>query len=132
LFDKTAFDESISNYGYEDNIFAKDLSNIGIKILHIDNTVVHSGLIENENYLTRTEESIKNLIRLYKVKKITSTKLIETYNRLHYLGMVSFLNLFNPLLKEYIKKLIYKYPENMKLFQLWKLLAFIDEIKKPA
>lgn len=79
------FDESIKGYGYEDVVFAEDLRKNCIEVDHIDNPVVHEGLETNDIFLQKTEESVKNLAKLVREKKLGSTRLTAFYDGIKWL-----------------------------------------------
>jgi glycosyltransferase involved in cell wall biosynthesis len=65
LFKKIRFDERISGYGHEDTLLGCQLDKFGIKTNHIDNPVLHAGLDSGLQFLEKTRESMRNLLRLY-------------------------------------------------------------------
>ena len=132
VFDKVKFDESIINYGYEDNKFADDLNQSSFTVFHINNEVLHLGLNENEDFINKTESSLKSLKKLHIQQNIEPTRLIKLYNRIVEFNLIRLFNLLGELLQPYIKKLILKFPGYISLFQIWKLMTFCLEMKKPA
>ncbi|WP_027124605.1 glycosyltransferase family 2 protein [Gelidibacter mesophilus] len=56
-------------YGY-DVLFSSLLKSHSIKVAHIDNQVVHLGIEKSHVYLTKTEEAINILLKLYKEGRI--------------------------------------------------------------
>ena len=65
LFEKIRFDERISGYGHEDTLLGYELDKLGIKTNHIDNPVLHAGLDTAAQFLEKTRESMRNLLKLY-------------------------------------------------------------------
>jgi glycosyltransferase involved in cell wall biosynthesis len=65
IFSKLRFDEELKQYGHEDTLFSYQLEKAGIKILHIDNGLLHEGLESNKEYLNKTRLGIENLSMLY-------------------------------------------------------------------
>lgn len=65
LFGKIRFDERISGYGHEDTLLGYELDKLGIKTNHIDNPVLHAGLDTAAQFLEKTRESMRNLLKLY-------------------------------------------------------------------
>jgi glycosyltransferase involved in cell wall biosynthesis len=84
VFDKIKFDESLSTYGHEDTLFGYALKQASIKLLHIDNPVVHLALESNEVFLNKTREALHNALTLVKQGKIPPSEIraIEAYYRL--------------------------------------------------
>ena len=58
------FDERISEYGYEDVIFGRELQRMGFSVLHTDNAAIHTGINSNEDFLLNTEAAMRTLSRL--------------------------------------------------------------------
>ena len=73
------FDEEINGYGYEDLAFANKLSQRHIKIIHIDNPLIHNKLEDVETFLAKTIEATENLYNLYRLGKVPRTRLIKAY-----------------------------------------------------
>jgi glycosyltransferase involved in cell wall biosynthesis len=65
IFSKLRFNEELKQYGHEDTLFSYQLEKAGIKILHIDNGLIHEGLESNREYLNKTKLGIENLSMLY-------------------------------------------------------------------
>lgn len=64
------FDESIIKYGHEDTLFGLELKKREIRIVHIQNPLIHIGLESAGEYLIKTGDSIENLVKLVKCGKI--------------------------------------------------------------
>jgi glycosyltransferase involved in cell wall biosynthesis len=58
IFNKIAFNETITRYGYEDLVFSYNLSQLHIKVQHIDNTIYHLGLEPSEVFIQKFESSL--------------------------------------------------------------------------
>ncbi len=96
IFEKFKFNEELKKYGHEDTLFAYQLKKAGIKLDHIDNSLIHDGLESNRDYVLKTRDSISNLNILYDRvtdKKTFSSvvKLIRYYNRLRPFGITRLL-----------------------------------------
>ena len=61
---RIAFNTDLKGYGYEDTLFAAECRNAGIEIEHIKNPVLHEGLDRHEEFLTKIEESLNNLLKI--------------------------------------------------------------------
>lgn len=132
VFEKVRFDETINSYGYEDYKFATELNANGYAILHINNEVMHNGLNENEDFLYKTEISLKTLAKLFNGHQIEETKLIKWYLHLRNWKTLGMVSLNKTWLLPLIRAAVLKFPENITLFQMWKMLIFSIEMKKPA
>ncbi|NMB71148.1 MAG: glycosyltransferase [Bacteroidales bacterium] len=65
VFASVSFDESISGYGHEDTLFGHRLWQKGIPLVHIDNPLLHDGLIPAVEFLQKGENAVKNLAKLF-------------------------------------------------------------------
>ncbi|MGD0343313.1 MAG: glycosyltransferase family 2 protein [Bacteroidales bacterium] len=65
IFSILRFNEDLKQYGHEDTLFSYQLEKAGIRILHIDNGLLHEGLETNREYLNKTRLGIQNLSMLY-------------------------------------------------------------------
>ncbi|MBT6765432.1 MAG: glycosyltransferase [Prolixibacteraceae bacterium] len=61
IFSKFHFRGNIKMYGHEDTLLGYDLFKNGIKILHIDNRLEHTGLEAGRVFLEKTRIALKNL-----------------------------------------------------------------------
>jgi glycosyltransferase involved in cell wall biosynthesis len=91
VFSKIRFNEELKQYGHEDTLFGYQLNKAGIKILHVDNGLLHEGLETNKEYLVKTKLGIENLSKLY--DKVTdkptfceTVLLLKIYNKIRYFG----------------------------------------------
>ena len=92
LFDKVRFDDEFRKYGHEDTLFGYRLKELGVKVLHIENCLVHDGLEPNRIFLQKSEEGIDNLSLLYdKIDDRRSlakqVKLLRYYSFLYNTGL---------------------------------------------
>ncbi|TVR73247.1 MAG: glycosyltransferase family 2 protein [Marinilabiliales bacterium] len=64
VFDSVKFDERITQYGYEDTLFAYNLGKLGLHIRHIDNPLMHSCVETNSAFIEKTDRGIANLVSI--------------------------------------------------------------------
>lgn len=57
VFKKIAFNENIPNLRHEDTLFAMNAKQHNIKVLHIDNPIIHHGLESSQVFLKKSEEA---------------------------------------------------------------------------
>jgi glycosyltransferase involved in cell wall biosynthesis len=69
LFQRVSFNESLTHYGHEDTLFGLELQRQSVKIFHINNPVLHTGLETNERFLQKTRESLSNLLKIVPILK---------------------------------------------------------------
>jgi len=65
IFRNIRFDESIRGYGHEDTLFGINLNDSGVKIVHLNNGLLHLGLESASVYLDKIRESGANLHLIY-------------------------------------------------------------------
>jgi glycosyltransferase involved in cell wall biosynthesis len=92
IFSKIRFNEELKQYGHEDTLFGYQLKKAGIKILHIDNGLMHEGLESNREFLNKTKLGIENLSMLYdnvtdKKSFSETVKIIRVYEMLKFLRL---------------------------------------------
>lgn len=131
LFNKIRFNEALSGYGHEDTLFGTELKKRHVDILHIDNPLCHIGLEPSEEFLQKTEQGVKNLAYLMKLKLIDNdVKLAETYETLRKLHLAgSFMKLFDRMEPGLIKNLKSSSP-SLRKFDIYKLGLLARELRE--
>lgn len=86
VFDTCRFDDSLTDYGYEDTFFGMALEEAGIPVYHIDNEMFHDGLDDNEEFLAKVSKSVQNLVKLYRDNKVndqffSQSRLLQTWDK---------------------------------------------------
>jgi len=101
VFNQIQFDEKLTEYGYEDLVFSKQLSNHSITIQHVDNPVFHLGIDSNEAFVYKSKKALLNLKFLLKNKKIGihDTQISKRYVQLKPFGIIWFLEKILPWLE---------------------------------
>ncbi len=125
------FDEAFKGYGHEDTFFAQKLKENKVIISHINNPLIHIGLENGEEFLSKTKEGIKNLILLMNGNSLllNEIKLIKTYRKLKKYKLTSLFKLIHPILNKLLTKKLLS--SNPKLFYLdmYKLTFLIHYLK---
>lgn len=120
VMERAPFDESITEYGYEDVLFGLRLQELGIPVLHTDNALLHNGINPNTHFLTNTEGAMRTLHALpltYK-QRIGLSRFAMRLQRLHLASPVRFLfQATRPLIR---CNLLSSRP-SLALFQFYKL-----------
>lgn len=125
VLNSSFFDENIEGYGYEDVAWAYDLFLKQIKIIHIDNAVVHTGLSDNVSFLTKTKQALHNLSILSEDGKIGKTRLLR------YVALTEKIPLLHKLFitcESHMEKRLQKANGGSILFDLWKM-AYLLKIR---
>ena len=82
VFDPVRFDEKITSYGQEDQVFSLELDQKKIKILRIQNPTLHTGHESNEPFLQKIENSLFNLVQIWNADPHFHDKLYKASKRL--------------------------------------------------
>jgi glycosyltransferase involved in cell wall biosynthesis len=125
ILEKNPFNENITQYGYEDLIFAKDLFKNKVLIHHIDNPVFNNDVETNRVFLAKADQSAKSLSQLIKkdkdIERISRIKLAKAYFRLKRTGGIFVYKLIYKLLKPYIQKKLLGGNASLKALDFYKL-----------
>ncbi|CAM1372125.1 glycosyltransferase family 2 protein [Tenacibaculum xiamenense] len=129
VFDRISFDQSLTKYGYEDLLFAKELQKQEISIEHMENEVYHLGIDSDELYLSKTKEALENLSQLLVGNHLNfdDTKITKFYKRVWWLCLPYFLSFFTDRLEQItIKKSSLFY---FNLFRIGYLSRMIEKLQ---
>lgn len=116
-FNMVRFDETYKGYGGEDIKFGIDAKEKGVKLVSIDNPLLHSGLDTNEVYLRKVEESLETFKQ--HETELSCTKVVSFVRQHRVLSFVA--GLLFPAAKRCMQKNLLGKKPNMKLFALYKL-----------
>lgn len=128
------FNEQLKGYGHEDTLMGVELSQFNIPVYHIDNAVLHAGLETNEQFVLKTQESIRNLLIIREEFGLHGInrhfKLLDVFSKIQNLNLVNVLSivykLSQPLLLFLLKNFYL-----MKVFDFYKL-GFLCSIYKKS
>ena len=124
IFTSILFDTSITEYGYEDVLFGKELEKRGIEILHIDNRLLHTGLEDNATFLAKTEQSLTTLHGIReKIGRTPLLNIADKLTRYHLAGL--FMRYWHYRRKHLRKNLLGNSPSLLK-FNIYKLGYFLS------
>lgn len=147
---KVMFNNRITSYGHEDTLFGFRLKELGIRIKHTNNPLIHVGLQQSEEFLEKVKVSTQNLLKIYQISKYSkelanSVSLLKCFlyiKRAGITGIVSFsFKLFDNLLVKNLKSRtpylflldIYKLGCICREYQLFKMeypdIAPNDDVK---
>lgn len=129
LFLEHPFDKQIRSYGHEDTLLGLSLKKRGVKILHIDNPLVHIGLEPAIEFLDKTNNGLENLISLVANRPelhemADEVKVLRYFFRLKKLGLISVGSRFYSLFKTQLLKNLTGPNPSLLYFDLYKL-AFL-------
>lgn len=130
VFDTCRFDETLTDYGYEDTFFGMALEEQHIPVNHINNELYHEGLDNNDLFRLKIEASVRNLDKLNRNGKVddrfrAQSRLLQTWERLRKrsYGPVVFRAL--RMMRTPITKLMMQ-ANSLKAMDLYKLVLFDD------
>lgn len=127
IFDIVRFDETCTEYGYEDALFGIELKNKSISLCHIDNILVHTGLDSNESFLRKTEVALKTLFNLQKQgKMIGECRIGKAAETLEHLKMDKLYAFLFKMSRNLVKQNLSSRHPSLLLFSLYKLGLFIE------
>ncbi len=129
------FDNSLTRYGHEDTLFGFMLKLCGIPVIHIENTVLNGEIETNEEFLTKTEAAVDNLVYIYALLQgnndfVKNVSLLKWYFRLQKLRMVFLLKLLNYCCTGRLRKRLLRGKASMRTFDLYKLLLLHEKFRK--
>jgi len=85
---KFPFDERLSGYGHEDTRFGLELARAGVRVHHLDNPVLHDGLESAADFLTKSQQAVRNLAQVLRTDGLgADTRLAHTAARLRAAGL---------------------------------------------
>lgn len=126
LFNKVRFDESIRGYGHEDTLFGHQIHELGCRFTHIENPLIHKGLDDNETFLRKTEEGVRNLYLLFKTGRypylVDESKLLNSYVRIYKTGLTLLFATGFKFLKPIMHTFLCKSSPSLRLYDIYKLL----------
>lgn len=120
VFMQIRFCEDFVGYGYEDVMFGIMLEERRVSIIHIDNPLVHIGIEENNIFLEKTRQSIKNLYN-HKEQIGNGSTLLKQYNRLKKFHIAWLVGFFDTIFGKIIIKNLQGCHPSLLLFSFYKL-----------
>ena len=91
ILEKHPFDDSITQYGYEDLCFFSELNKNHFEVTHIVNPTYHLDLETSGLFLKKTQTALENLLLLEKSKKLSAqeSKIIAVQQKLENLKLTA-------------------------------------------
>lgn len=131
IFEKVSFNESIPNLRHEDTLFSYNLSQNNIKIVHIDNPIIHLGLDDFEVAIKKENESLEALLYLLNHQLIESNylKISKLYTKLVSLKLNFLIRYFFKILKPIFITNLSSANPSLFVFDLYRV-GFLCSLKK--
>lgn len=117
------FDESITQYGYEDTLMGRALEEASITVLHIDNPLMNGDLERNPRFLEKTEEALRTLHSLQERMEGYSS-LLSLHHKFRRIGLQWPMRLTYRAAGNALRRHLMGPHPSVALFQLYKLLYF--------
>lgn len=114
------FDSNIKQYGYEDVLFGQELQHLGITIAHIDNPVFHDDTDTNEQFLHKTQTSLKTLAQIAN-KLNNMSRIVNAYNTLQRLHLTRAMQLFFKVMRKPLETNLLGQKPLLFVFNIYKL-----------
>lgn len=132
IFKKILFEESLTDYGYEDFVFVKNLEKQGIQIHQIANEIYHLNVDKSEDYIDKIRSATRNLVYLHRSGFLEQpTKITKLYKVLKKARTTFVLKWFYMAFRKRMeRKLISKRP-SLTLLDVYKASYFCYHISKP-
>jgi len=132
LFLTVQFDESITEYGHEDTLFGYELKKRNVQVLHINNPLMHDGLVPSGQFLEKVSLAVRNLAVLYQkmpsqIDFAQDITLLSAYTKLQKAHLVQAFRLFSRLLLPFIRLNLKSNRPSLRLLDIYKLHLFIAE-----
>lgn len=117
------FDETFTDYGYEDVLFGAALDKQGARIRHIDNPLENIDIETNPVFVAKTEEALRTLHK-HQSTLLPHVRLLQTVHRLRSCHMLWAVRLASCLFARPLRhNLCGKHPI-VSLFNFYKLIYF--------
>lgn len=134
ILDKIRFNEGITQYGYEDLIFANDLYNYQVKIDHIDNPIFNNDVETNAIFLAKADQSAKSLAQLIKNDKnfdrVAQIKLTKAYLMMKKTGTIYIYRVLYKIVKSRLEKKLLTGSASLRALDFYKLGQLIGYMNK--
>jgi glycosyltransferase involved in cell wall biosynthesis len=125
LFRTVSFDETLKTYGHEDTMLALMLEEQNIKIQHVDNPLLYSGYDTPQEFIRKTEEGVRNLVRLQKThygdRLTASIRLLRAARYLRKLRLNSLYHSFFRIFRKSMLANLNSPHPSLFIFDLYKL-----------
>jgi glycosyltransferase involved in cell wall biosynthesis len=118
------YDENFKDYGHEDSVLGFTLKQAGIKVLHIDNPLIHNGLDLNEAFLKKSRKAVEKYVSnpVFQIGELVEQiKIFRVFRKIKTLGLNRFLAFkFRIFRKSMERNLTGKHP-SLFIYDLYRL-----------
>lgn len=128
LFHPIEFDERLLQYGHEDTLFGMALKAKGIRIVHIENPLIHAGLEPAAVFLRKSRQALENLAFLHHRGAGIDTRLLRWALRLHGRPSEVVLRMFWGGFRHALERQLRSAQPSLRLFDVYKLGCLLEEL----
>ncbi|MCU4165641.1 glycosyltransferase [Carboxylicivirga caseinilyticus] len=134
IFNIVKFNDKIERSGHEDTMFGIELERNKIVIEHIDNAVIHLGLENNDEFITKSEQRLETLILLKNYHSNDSLmfkriKVLRIFKLIEALKLKSLISVIFKITKPRIIIQLKKHNPNLFLYDFYKLGYLVNRLK---
>jgi glycosyltransferase involved in cell wall biosynthesis len=126
IIKKHPFNEKVQGYGYEDLIWARGLQTEGIKVLHINNPVLHKGIETYVTFMNKTLNALKNLDMAHEKGWLPETRLLKTSRLLNRCRLRSLFKWWYDKNEAKISESLQGNDPSLRYFSMWKLRKLME------
>jgi hypothetical protein len=122
-FDKVKFDSQLTKYGHDDTQLSYQLSQLNLRLKHIDNPIEHGDIDSNKIYITKSKSSLENLIVLFEEGKINKSfsKLISLLLVLNKLKLTYLISIFYSIIEKLLIENLVGQNPNLFLYNIFRI-----------
>jgi glycosyltransferase involved in cell wall biosynthesis len=134
IFMKLDHRVKLDGYGHEDTLWGMQFEKMGIHYRTINNPVIHNALENAEQFLSKSEQALRNLVRLAEENTDDSllkkhVKIYRAYKKLKTTGMLGIFLAFEKTMEKKIKTNLVSCEPNLRYFD-WYRLAYLSRLMK--
>ena len=133
IFNQLSFVSDWQGYGHEDTWIGMQLEKQGVSIIYIDNVVLHDGLERVEVFIPKSEQALRNLIRLQQLVPAATlrrhVKLYRAYSRLKSTGLLWMPRFIYRMMRKRIFDNLESCNPSLFYFDLYRLYQFIQLLR---
>jgi len=125
VFDDVKFDETFTDYGYEDMLFGMQVKEKGYEIFFIDNPLQNNDIESNPVFVAKTEEALRTL-KKHESLFGDNVRLLRTVRWLKITGVVLIVKLLSVLTRALVRKNLCSNRPSVSLFNWYKLCYYLS------
>lgn len=129
ILSQIKFEERLVQYGHEDTLFGFQLKKHHISILHIENPILNGYLEDNDEFITKTELALQNLVCILQFLNhdkefIEDVSILKFHRRCRRFGVDILISFLFPFFKPALRLNLSKGIANLFWFDFYKFSYF--------